>query len=163
MATQKSLDDLFIDMLKDVYHAEKQAIRAYPKMIKAIETDEVKKAFEKHREETEQQVERLEKIFEIVGKSARGKPCEAMQGLIEEAKEVMEDFSDSPALDAGVIATAQAIEHYEIARYGTLRTWAKQLGMNDAVKLLEETLAEEKKTDDLLTKLAEQAANKKAA
>lgn len=163
MATQKSLDDLFLDFLKDVYHAEKQAIRAYPKMIKATATDELKQAFEKHREETEHQVERLEKIFEIVGRAARGKSCEAMQGIVEETKEVMEDFSDSPALDAGIIAAAQAMEHYEIARYGTLRTWAKELGMNDAVELIEETLAEEKKTDELLTKLAEKAANKKAA
>jgi ferritin-like metal-binding protein YciE len=119
--------------------------------------------FQTHREETERQVERLEQVFELIGKPARGKPCQAMQGIIEEGKEVMEDFADSEALDAGLIDAAQAVEHYEICRYGTLRTWAMQLGMRDAARLLEETLEEEKKTDKLLSQLAESAVNQKAA
>lgn len=163
MANQKTLEDLFLDTLKDVYHGEKQALRAYPRIVKTIEDDDLKQALETHREETEGQIERLDQIFEMLGKPARGKTCEAVQGLIEEAKEVMSDFKGSPALDAGVIAAAQAIEHYEISRYGTLRTWANELGMKDAAKLLEQTLKEESRTDEKLTKLAEKAANKKAA
>ncbi len=159
----KKLEDLFIHMLKDVYHAEKQAIRAYPRMIKKIESEELKKAFETHREETLGQIERLERVFEIMDKRARGEPCEAIQGLIEEAKEVMEEAEGPAVLDAGIIAAAQAIEHYEIARYGTLVSWARQLGHEDAAKLLQETLAEEKKTDELLTRLAEAQVNTKAA
>lgn len=159
----KKLDDLFLHMLKDVYHAEKQAIRAYPKMVKAIESAELKKAFEKHREETLGQVERLEQIFEMMGKRARGEPCEAIQGLIEEGQEVIEEAEDAKVRDAGILAAAQAIEHYEIARYGTLRTWAEQLGHKDAAKLLQQTLDEEKKTDKLLTDLAERKVNQKAA
>ncbi len=163
MATkQKTLQDLFQDTLKDVYHAEKQILRALPKMAKAAESDELRKAFETHRDETEVQIERLEKVFEIMERRPQGKPCEAMQGLVEEGKEIMEDFKDSDALDAGLLASAQTIEHYEISRYGTLRTWAAQLGMKDAVGLLEETLEEEKKTDALLTQLAEKAVNQKA-
>ena len=160
---QKTLDDLFLETMKDIYHAEKQLLRALPRMAKAAESDELRSAFETHRDETETQVERLERVFEIIGKPARGKPCEAMQGLIEEGKEVMQDFKGSDALDAGLLAAAQAAEHYEISRYGTLRTWAQQLGHRDAAKLLEETLAEERRTDELLTKIAERAANKKAA
>jgi len=163
MADQKTLEDLFLETLKDVYHGEKQALRAYPKIVKAVEDGDLKQALEAHRDETEHQIERLDQIFEMLGKAARGKTCEAVQGLIEETKEVMSDFKGSPALDAGVIAAAQAIEHYEIARYGTLRTWATQLGMKDAAKLLQETLDEESRTDEKLTKLAEKAANKKAA
>lgn len=163
MATQKTLEDLFLETLKDVYHGEKQALRAYPRIVKAVDDDDLKQALEAHRDETEQQIERLDQVFEMLGKAARGKSCEAVQGLIEETKEVMSDFKGSPALDAGVIAAAQAIEHYEIARYGTLRTWAKQLGMQDAAKLLQQTLDEESRTDETLTRLAEKAANKKAA
>jgi ferritin-like metal-binding protein YciE len=146
-----------------MYHAEKQLMRALPKMAKAADSDELRQAFETHRDETEGQIARLEQVFEIVGKPARGKPCEAMQGIVEESKEIMEDFKGSDALDAGLLAAAQAVEHYEISRYGTLKTWATQLGMKDAAKLLDETLAEEKKTDALLTKLAESSANRKAA
>lgn len=163
MADQKTLEDLFLETLKDVYNAEKQALRAYPRIVKAVESDELKQALEQHRDETETQIERLDKVFEMLGKPARGKTCEAIQGLIEESKEVMSDFKGSPALDAGVIAAAQAMEHYEISRYGTLRTWAKQLGMDDAAKLLDETLQEESRTDERLSQLAEQSANKKAA
>jgi ferritin-like metal-binding protein YciE len=163
MAKEKTLDDLFLEVLKDTYHAEKQILRALPKMAKAAESKQLRSAFETHRDETEGQVERLEQVFEMIGKPARAKTCPAIQGIIEEGKEVMSDFAETDALDAGLIAAAQAVEHYEIARYGTLRTWAEQLGMKNAVRLLEQTLREEKKTDELLTKLAEAAANEKAA
>jgi ferritin-like metal-binding protein YciE len=162
-AKQKTLNDLFLETLKDMYHAEKQILRALPKMAKAAESDQLRQAFETHRKETEGQVARLEQVFEMIGKPARGKPCEAIKGIIEEGKEVMEDFEGSDALDAGLVAGAQAVEHYEISRYGTLKTWATQLGMPDAAKLFDETLQEEKKTDQLLTKLAESSANRKAA
>jgi ferritin-like metal-binding protein YciE len=164
MATkQKSLNDLFLETLKDMYHAEKQILKALPKMAKAAESDQLRQAFEQHRAETEGQVERLEQVFEMLGKAARGKPCEAIQGMVEESQEVMEDFKGSDALDAGLLAAAQAVEHYEISRYGTLRTWATQLGMPDAARLLEQTLQEEKKTDALLTQIAEAAVNQQAA
>jgi ferritin-like metal-binding protein YciE len=164
MATkQKSLNDLFLETLKDMYHAEKQILKALPKMAKAAESDQLRQAFEQHRAETEGQVERLEQVFELLGKAARGKPCEAIQGMVEESQEVMEDFKGSDALDAGLLAAAQAVEHYEISRYGTLRTWATQLGMPDAARLLEQTLQEEKKTDALLTQIAEAAVNQQAA
>ncbi|MEX6505704.1 ferritin-like domain-containing protein [Jiella sp. M17.18] len=162
-ASEKTLQDLFLDTLKDVYHAEKQILRGLTKMAKAAESDDLRQAFEHHREETDQQVQRLEQVFEIVGKRAQGKPCEAMQGLIEEGKEIMDEFKGSPALDSGLISSAQAIEHYEMARYGTLINWANELGMKDAARLLQETLEEEKKADALLTKLAESAVNQKAA
>ncbi len=164
MATkQKSLNDLFLETLKDMYHAEKQILKALPKMAKAAESDQLRQAFEQHRAETEGQVERLEQVFELLGKAARGKPCEAIQGMVEESQEVMEDFKGSDALDAGLLAAAQAVEHYEISRYGTLRTWATQLGMPDAARLLEQTLQEEKQTDALLTQIAEAAVNQQAA
>jgi len=159
----KKLEDLFLHLLKDVYHAEKQAVRAMPKMAKSVESEELRQAFETHREETMRQVERLEKVFELMGKKARGEPCEAIQGLIEEAKEVMDEAEDADVMDAGILAAAQAIEHYEIARYGTLRAWAEELGMKDAVKLLQETLDEEKKTDKLLTDIAVARINREAA
>ena len=162
-AKEKTLQDLFHETLKDIYHAEKQILKALPKMAKAANSDQLRQAFEKHRTETEGQVERLEQIFEILGKPARAKPCEAIQGLVEEGKEVMEDFKDSAALDAGLLAGAQAVEHYEISRYGTMKAWALQLGMRDAAKLLDQTLQEEKKTDEALTRLAEAAVNAEAA
>jgi ferritin-like metal-binding protein YciE len=153
IAKEKTLNDLFLDVMKDVYHAEKQIVRALPRMAKAAASDELRRAFENHRDETEAQVQRLEQVFEMMDKPARAKTCHAIQGIIEEGKEVMSDFAKTGALDAGLIAAAQAVEHYEISRYGTLRTWASQLGMRDAARLLEQTLQEEK-TDELLTKLA---------
>ena len=159
MAKEKTLNDLFLETMKDVYYAEKQASRMMPKMAKAVRNPELRQALETHREESEGQVDRLEQVFEMLGKPARGKSCEAMQGLLEETKEVLEDFGQSPALDAGLIACAQAVEHYEIARYGTLKTWATQLGMQDAAKLLDETLQEEKRTDEILSRIAEGGAN----
>lgn len=159
---EKNLNDLFLHTLKDVYYAEKQIIQTLPKMAKAADSEELKAAFETHREETLGQVERLEQIFKLLGKRAQGVPCEAIQGLIEEGKEVMDDFDDTEALDAGILATAQAVEHYEIARYGALKTWANQLGMKEAAGLLDQTLQEEKRTDQLLTQLAESKINRKA-
>jgi ferritin-like metal-binding protein YciE len=157
------MDDLFLHSLKDIYYAEKKILRNLPKMAKAAESEELTAAFEKHREETQVQIERLEQVFEMLGKRAQGVTCEAINGIIEEGEGTMEDFADSEALDAGILAGAQAIEHYEIVRYGTLRTWAQQLGMNDAVKLFEQSLAEEKKTDELLSRIAEERVNQKAA
>ncbi|KQK29105.1 hypothetical protein ARD30_20030 [Bosea thiooxidans] len=164
MATEpKKLDDLFLDTLKDIYYAEKQILKALPKMTRAAISPEVKKAFETHRDETETHVERLAEVFEILGKAPRGKTCDAILGIIDEGKSIIEEFEGSPAIDAGLVAAAQAVEHYEIARYGTLKTWAAQLGLKDAVTLLEQTLAEETKTDQLLSKIGISSANKKAA
>jgi len=167
MATEpKALEDLFHDTLKDVYYAEKQILKTLPKMAKAAKSPDLKQAFETHREETEGHVERLTEVFEIIGKAPRGKTCDAILGIIEEGKAVIEEYSDSPALDAGLAASAQAVEHYEISRYGTLKAWADQLGLKDASKLLAETLAEEEKTDKALTTLGKTvnaAATKKAA
>ena len=162
-AKDKDLNDLFLDTLKDIYFAEKQILKALPKMAKAASSDELRGAFEKHHGETEGQVERLEQIFELLDKPARGKTCDAIQGILEEGKEIMEEYKGSEALDAGMLAAAQAVEHYEISRYGTLKQWAQQLGMQDAVRLLDETLQEEKKTDETLTSLAEAAVNLAAA
>jgi len=164
MATKaKTLEDLFHETLKDIFFAEKQILKALPKLAKAANLGELRSAFEKHRDETEGQVGRLEEIFELIGKPARGKTCDAILGILDEGKEVMAEFDDSPALDAGLLAGAQAVEHYEISRYGTLKTWASELGLSEAVKLLDETLAEEKRTDELLSKLATAAVNQKAA
>jgi ferritin-like metal-binding protein YciE len=157
------LENLFEETLKDIYFAEKQILRALPKMAKEASTPELKEAFETHRDETEEQVERLNKIFDSMSRPARGKTCEAILGIIDEAKEIMDEFKGTNALDAGLAASAQAVEHYEIARYGTLKTWAKELGMTEAAELLDETLQEEIKTDKLLTQLATSNANKKAA
>jgi ferritin-like metal-binding protein YciE len=162
-ASEKTLEDLFHETLKDMYYAEKAILRALPKMAKKADSEELSAAFEKHKDETEVQVERLEEIFRALDKPARGKTCDAIIGLIDEGKEVMEDFADSEALDAALLAGAQAIEHYEISRYGTLKAWAEKLGMKDAARLLDETLREEKKTDELLSRLAEASLNQKAA
>ena len=160
---QKTLEDLFHETLKDMYYAEKQILKALPKMAKAAHSDELREAFEHHHDQTEAHVERLEDVFDQLGKPARGKPCEAILGIVEEGKEVMDTFGDSPALDAGLLAGAQAVEHYEISRYGTLKTWAGELGLDAATRLLDQTLQEEKQTDALLTKLAASAVNQQAA
>jgi ferritin-like metal-binding protein YciE len=161
--SEKTLEDLLLETLKDMYFAEKAILKALPKMAKAANVDQLRQAFDKHREETEGQIERLERIFELMEKPARGKTCEAIQGLVEEAKEVMSDFKNSDALDAGLLSSAQAVEHYEISRYGTMKAWASQLGMREAAQLLDATLREEKRTDELLTKIAESAVNRRAA
>jgi ferritin-like metal-binding protein YciE len=158
----KDLNDLFVDTLKDIYYAEKQILKSLPKMAKAATSDKLRAAFEKHEGETEQQIERLEQIFELLGKPARGKKCDAIEGILDEGKEIMEEYKGAPALDAGLLAAAQAVEHYEISRYGTLKSWAGKLSMADAVRLLDETLREEKNTDETLTKIAETAVNAEA-
>ena len=162
MASENSLRELFHETLKDIYFAEKKILSALPKMAKAAHSEDLKAAFKKHEAETEEHVARLEKVFEEIDETARGKTCDAIMGIIEEGQEVMKEFKGEPALDAGLLAAAQAVEHYEIARYGTLKTWASELGLEKAVKLLDETLAEEKKTDETLTKLAEQEVNQHA-
>ena len=159
---QKTLDELFHETLKDIYYAEKKILTALPKMAKAAQSEELQAAFEKHEGETQGQVDRLEKVFELISQPAKGNTCDAINGMIDEGKEVMKEFRGSPALDARLLAAAQAVEHYEISRYGTLKTWAKELGLNEAVNLLEETLQEEKKTDEALTELAESAVNQEA-
>lgn len=159
---EKTLDVLFHETLKDIYYAERQILKALPKMARAAQSADAKAAFEKHREETEGHVERLQQVFEIVGKRAQGKTCEAIQGIIAEGEEIIEEFKGSPALDAGLISAAQAVEHYEIARSGTLKTWAQQLALNEAALLLDQTLQEEGATDKALSKLAISAANVQA-
>ena len=163
MATGKKLADLFADTLKDIFYAEKQILRALPKMAREASSPELKDAFEMHREQTETHVERLQQVFDQIDKPARGKTCEAILGIIDEAKEVMDGFKGAEALDAGLVASAQAVEHYEIARNGALKAWARRLGLDEAAKLLDQTLQEEIKTDQLLTDLAMHEANQKAA
>ena len=158
----KGLNDLFLDTLKDIYYAEKQIAKSLPKMAKAANSDKLRAAFEKHKAETDGQIQRLEQVFELLGKPARGKTCDAIEGILEEGKEIMDEYKGEPALDAGLLAAAQAVEHYEISRYGTLKTWANELGMRDAARLLDATLKEEKKTDETLTMLAETAVNQAA-
>jgi ferritin-like metal-binding protein YciE len=163
MAKQpKQLDELFHEGLKDIYFAERKILAALPKMAKAAQLDEAKEAFENHRLETEKQVERLQQIFGMIDKKPQGKQCPAIIGIVEEGQEIMEEYEDSPALDAGLIGAAQAVEHYEIARYGTLKAWATELGLKDAADLLDATLAEEVKTDKTLSELAEASANQRA-
>ncbi|PNG26922.1 ferritin-like domain-containing protein [Methylocella silvestris] len=159
----KSMNDLFLHTLKDIYYAERQIYKSLPKMAKGVDSPELKQAFEKHRGETEQQIERLETIFESCGVAARGIRCEAMDGILAEGKEALEDIDDKEVRDASVLAAAQTVEHYEIARYGALIAWAEQLGMQEAAGLLRQTLDEEKKTDAALSKLAVQSVNKAAA
>jgi ferritin-like metal-binding protein YciE len=155
MGKMKSLQDLFVEQLRDLYYAEKQILKALPKMSKKASSSELKKAFENHLHETENQVERLERVFEKLEMTARGKTCPAMDGLIDEGKEMMSEDAEASVMDAGLIAAAQKVEHYEIASYGTLRTYAKMLGYNKIAELLQETLDEESKTDKKLTQLAE--------
>jgi len=155
MAKQKTLSDAFYETLKDVYYAEKQSVKALKKSAKAAESEELKNAFLTHADESANQVERLTQVFEIIGKPARGKTCEAMQGITAEMDEDLEDFGGTDAADQVLIGCAQAVEHYEIARYGLLRTWATKLGFDDAAELLAATLEEEKRTDALLSEIAD--------
>ena len=158
----KTLDDLFHDTLKDIYFAEKKIVTTLPKMAKAAQHPQLKMAFEKHLKESEGHVKRLEQVFGIIGKKPQGKTCDAIVGITEEGAEIIKDYKGTPALDAGLIGAAQAVEHYEISRYGTLRTWAAELGFDDAASLLQATLDEEKTTDQTLTKIAESAINQDA-
>lgn len=159
---EKTLETLFHDSLRDVLFAERRIHRALPKLARAARSDELKAAFKQHRDQTEGHIERLQQVFEMLGKRAQGKTCPAIEGILEEGEEVLDEYKDSPALDAALIASAQAVEHYEMSRYGTLKEWATALGMKDAARLLGETLEEEKETDATLTGLAEGAANAEA-
>ena len=159
---QKMLDDLFHDTLKDVYFAEKKILTTLPKMKKAAQSEELAAAFEKHHGETEGHVERLEEVFKIIGAKPQTKTCDAIMGIVDEGAEIMDEYKGSPALDAGLLAAAQAVEHYEMSRYGTLIAWAEKLGHADAAELLKETLEEEKATDEALTELADSVINAQA-
>ncbi len=163
MPATKSLEDLFVNLLKDIYYAEKQILKALPKMAKKANSDELRHAFEHHLEETKGQVERLEQVFALCDLKPTAKSCPAIKGILEEGEEDMKEAGDPDVLDAGMIADAQAVEHYEIARYGTMIAWAKQLGRKDAASLLEETLEQEYNADRTLTELAEGSLNRQAA
>ena len=157
-----TLQNLFEDGLRDIYYAEKRILEALPKMADAAAAEQATKAFRLHREQTEGQIGRLEQVFDLIGQKPSGKKCPAIDGILEEGDEILKEYADSPSLDAGLIAAAQAVEHYEISRYGTLKTWANELGYKDAVKLLDATLKEEKATDSALSQLAEAEVNQHA-
>jgi ferritin-like metal-binding protein YciE len=159
---EKTLTNLFEDTLKDIYFAERKILTALPKMVKAAQSPDLKAAFEKHRAQTEGQVQRLEQVFEIIGQKPKGKTCPAIEGILEEGTEMMKEYAGSPAIDAALISAAQAVEHYEITRYGTMKRWAENLGLDDAARLLDETLQEEGQTDEDLTALADNDANEVA-
>jgi ferritin-like metal-binding protein YciE len=163
MTEPKNLNDLLYETLKDIYFAEKQIVSALPKMAEAAQSPELKQAFQTHEGQTETHIERLEQVFELIGKPAQQKTCNAILGIIEEGKEVMEEFKGTDALDPGLLAGAQAVEHYEISRYGTMVTWAKTLGLDDVAELLAMTLDEEEATDELLSEIAETTVNAQAA
>lgn len=158
----KKLDDLFLDTLKDIYFAEKKIVATLPKMAKAATSTDLKKAFEKHKVETEGHIKRLEDVFALIEQKPQPKTCDAILGIMKEGEGLIEEYQGSAALDPALIAVAQAVEHYEIARYGTLKCWAGELGLDDAMVLLDATLHEEKKTDAALTALAESTVNGKA-
>ncbi len=155
----ENLQDLYVEQLKDLYSAEKQLIQALPKMAKAATSPELQKSFTMHLEQTKGHVDRLEQIFKALDKTPGGKKCKAMEGLVEEGQEMMQEDAEPEVMDAGLIAAAQRVEHYEMAGYGTVRTYAQTLGHQDAARLLEQTLEEEKQTDQKLTKLAESSIN----
>lgn len=162
MTKTKTLDDLFRDTLKDIYFAEKKVLAALPKMAKAAHNEDLKAVFAKHHDQTEDHVARLEQVFGEIDAKPQGKTCDAIMGILAEGQEIIKDYKGSPALDAGLISAAQAVEHYEITRYGTLSTWADELGLTEAARLLKETLAEEEETDKSLSELAESAVNQEA-
>jgi ferritin-like metal-binding protein YciE len=162
MPTDNGLQTLFLDALKDIYYAENQILKALPKMAEAAATEEVEAAFEKHLSETEAQVERLKQVFEILGEEPKGKECPAIDGIIAEGEEIIEQHEGTAAIDAGLVAAAQAVEHYEIARYGTLVAWAGVLELSDAADILQATLDEEEATDEALTELADGGVNEAA-
>lgn len=158
-----SLEKLFLEELKDVYNAEKQILKSLPRMAKAAESPQLGQAFTQHLKETEGQVQRLERIFKELGQAARGKKCKGMEGLLEEGKEVLEEEGEPAVIDAALIASAQRVEHYEIAAYGCLRTYAQLLGYSQAEQLLQQTLAEEEAADEKLTQLGKSGINEAAA
>jgi ferritin-like metal-binding protein YciE len=157
MAKTKTLENLFLDTLKDIYYAEKKILKALPKMARAAQDEKLRAGFEKHMRQTETQIERLAKVFKSIGETARGKKCEAIEGILDEGNTILKEYQDSPALDAGLISAAQAVEHYEITRYGTLKRWAEVLGNVKAAQLLDASLQEESQTDESLTKIAARA------
>lgn len=156
---QKDLNALFYEGLKDIYCAEQKILKALPKMARGVQSQQLTAAFEEHRDQTEGHVERLQRVFKLLGKRAQAKTCPAIDGIIEEGEEILEAFKDQPAIDAGLLAAAQAVEHYEIARYGTLKRWATVLGMDEAADMLADTLSEEADTDEKLTELADASVN----
>lgn len=155
----KTLNDLFLETLRDIYYAERKILKALPKMARGAQSQDLKAAFATHAEETQIHIERLQQVFELVGKRAQGKTCPAIEGILDEGEDVLETFQNSPAIDAGLVAAAQAVEHYEMARYGTLKAWAEVLGMTEAAELLDATLQEEMATDEILTTLADRTVN----
>ena len=159
----KNMDDLFVHTLRDIYYAEKQIVKSLPEMIEKANNPQLKQGFQTHLRESENHVKRLDQVFDLLGKKAQGVDCPAIDGIIEEAEEVAGEVQNKSVLDAALIAAAQAVEHYEMTRYGTLVAWAKQLGRNDAATLLNQTLDEEKATDKKLTEMAESQINRKAA
>jgi ferritin-like metal-binding protein YciE len=159
----KKMDDLFVHTLRDIYYAEQQIVKTLPEMVEKASSNELKTAFQNHLQETKGHVARLEQVFKLHGKEAKGVDCPAIDGIIEEAEEVAGDIDDKTVLDAGLIAAAQAVEHYEMTRYGSLVAWAKQLGRNDCASLLQQNLDEEKNADKKLTTIAESNVNRKAA
>jgi ferritin-like metal-binding protein YciE len=156
------LHELFLEELADIYNAEQQITKALPKMAKAAESEELRQAFEEHLHQTEEQISRLDQVFESLGESMKRKTCKGMQGLLEEGNEVMQEQKGSAAIDAALIAAAQKVEHYEIATYGTLCAWAEQMGHDEALDLLKQSIDEEETTDERLTELAESLANQRA-
>ena len=160
---EKTLSDLFLSHLKDIYYAEKKIYRTLPKLVKAAQEPELKQAFTTHREETQGQIERLEQVFEMIGKRPQAKPCEAINGIVAEGDETIEEFGESSAIDTGLVAAGQAVEHYEMARYGALAAWAAQLDMPEAVALFNQTLQEEIKAEKLLTQIGASKADRMAA
>jgi ferritin-like metal-binding protein YciE len=159
----KALAELFHDTLKDIYFAENKILKTLPKMAKAAHSGDLRTAFQEHEKQTREHVKPLEQVFKVIGEKAKGKTCDAINGITDEGAEIMSEYKKSPALDAGLLAAAQAVEHYEISRYGTLKTWAQELGHSEAVKVLDQTLSEEKETDEKLTEIAEATVNAKAA
>ena len=159
----KNMDDLFVHTLRDIYYAEKQIVKSLPEMIDKANNQQLKQGFQTHLRESENHVKRLEQVFQLLGKQAQGVDCPAIDGIIEEAEDVAGEVQDKTVLDAALIAAAQAVEHYEITRYGTLIAWAKQMGRNDAATLLNQTLEEEKATEKKLTQIAEANINRRAA
>ena len=159
----KTMDDLFVHTLQDIYYAENQILKSLPQMIEKASSPELKQAFQSHLSETKNQVGRLEQVFKMHGQEPKAVQCAAMDGILEEAKDVMSDVADKDVLAAAMLSAAQAVEHYEVTRYGTLIAWAKQLGRQDCASVLEQTLAEEKATDQKLTRIAESRINPQAA
>ena len=159
----QTMDDLFVHTLRDIYYAENQIAKSLPAMIEKASAPELKQAFQTHLSETENQIKRLEEVFRLHGQEVKGVDCEAIDGILDEAQSIMGNVADQNVLDAAMLASAQAVEHYEITRYGTLATWARELGREDCARLLHQTLDEEKATDERLTRIAEARVNRKAA